>query len=174
MLSVVLISSLATAASAVAAISAHVCRTISNRDKTRSLDHMTQLLKGCPPDECESVAEAIAKVADSLFPQPPPTLADRSPRHRSRGESALPRCRPLDSSLAEGRTASALQPSHVNMGVSARSYRLLPMSPGPPATTPARSRTPFCAVRPRAQARGWSRAFAGSQAPLATRKYPDG
>ena len=74
--------------SAYAAISTHVCRTISNRDKTRALDHMTQLLKGCPPEECESVAEAIVKVADSLFPQPPPILADRSPRHRGRGESA--------------------------------------------------------------------------------------
>ena len=83
-LSVVLVSSLATAASAVAAISAHVCRTISNRDKTRALDRMSQLLKDCPPEECESVAEAIAKVADSFFPQPPPTLADRSPRRRNR------------------------------------------------------------------------------------------
>lgn len=93
-LGIVLMSSMATAASAVAAISAHVCRTISNRDKTRSLDQMAQLLNGCPPEECESVAEAIAKVADSLFPQPPPTLPVRSSRHRGRGESALSRCRP--------------------------------------------------------------------------------
>ena len=94
-LSVVLVSSLATAASAVAAISAHVCRTISNRDKTRALDRMSQLLKDCPPEECESVAEAVAKVADSFFPQPSPTLADRSPRRRNRGESALSLVSPL-------------------------------------------------------------------------------
>lgn len=90
-LSIVLASSMATAASAVAAISAQICRAISNRDKVRSLNRMTELLKDCPPEECESVAKAIAKVADSLFPQPPPALPVRSSRW-SRGESTLSRC----------------------------------------------------------------------------------
>lgn len=101
-LSIVLVSSMATAASAVAAISAHVCRTISNRDKARSLDHMTELLKDCPPEECDSVAEAIAKVADSLFPQPPPVLPARSSRRRSRGGIDIISVSPWDSSQAEG------------------------------------------------------------------------
>jgi len=80
-LSVALMSFAASAVSAVAVISRNVCKTISNRDKTHSLDHMSDLLKNCPPDKRECVAETVAKVADSLFPQPGPPLPPRSPRH---------------------------------------------------------------------------------------------
>jgi hypothetical protein len=82
-LSIILASSAASAASAVAAISRHVCKMISNRDKAQSLNHMTDILKDCPADECESVTKAIAKVADSLFPQPRLSLSDRLPRRRN-------------------------------------------------------------------------------------------
>lgn len=84
MLNVILMGSMATAASAVAAISRHVCLMISNRDKARSIDKMADLMKDCPAPERGIMAATIVKVTDSFFPQPHTLPPIRRLRHRSR------------------------------------------------------------------------------------------